>query len=125
LRTGLPVAALSYAGMAAVYANVTHPLTCVILLFVPIGLGLGVTNAPLIARITTLVAQDKAPSASGAITTAAQLAQVVGVAAFGTLYFSASSGGGLEHGIVTVCLALCGLLVVNSVLVSRVRRVSS
>ncbi len=119
-RIGLPVAALSFVGIAICEASVAHPLTFVVLLFVPFGLGLGVTNAPLIARITTLVAPEKAPSASGIITTTSQLAQVGGLAAFGTVFFSAASHGNFEHGAVVTSLSLAAWLLVGSVLVNRV-----
>src|SRR5262249_27773220 len=61
------------------------------------GVGLGLTIPPLLTQSLVGVPLSQAADASGLVTTAAQLSQVIGVAGFGTGYLSLAqrAGGGL------------------------------
>jgi len=64
------------------------------------GLGFGTAFSPLITLALARVPLTQAADASGLLTTMTQLAQVVGVAAFGTLYLSLHPSG---HALAVVC----------------------
>jgi MFS family permease len=58
------------------------------------GTGLGLTISPLLTQSLVGVPMSQAADASGLVATAAQLSQVIGVAAFGTVYLSLAQRGG-------------------------------
>ena len=64
------------------------------------GLGFGTAFSPLITLALARVPVTQAADASGLLTTMTQLAQVIGVAAFGTLYLSLHPSG---HALAVVC----------------------
>jgi predicted MFS family arabinose efflux permease len=79
------------------------------------GLGLGVGGTANIRQITAAAPKRYAPDMSGIITTAAQIAGVLGVAAFGTAYFMLVQQPGLSavvHGfaIITAGFGLVAVL---------------
>jgi MFS family permease len=70
------VGALTWTGLAAV------------------GLGLGLSVSPLLTQSLTHVPAARAADASGLLTTAVQLSQLLGVAAIGSVYLSRAAGPG-------------------------------
>ena len=58
------------------------------------GIGLGLTISPLLTQALVGVPMSQAADASGLVATAAQLSQVIGVAAFGTVYLSLAQRAG-------------------------------
>jgi uncharacterized membrane protein YbhN (UPF0104 family) len=71
---------------------------------VPFGLGSGFAFSPLMARALAGVRPADAADASGLVTTIVQLAQVVGLAALGTVYLSLAPSHGSSHAIVVALL---------------------
>ena len=84
------------------------------------GVGLGLAIPPLLTQSLVGVPLSQAADASGLVTTAAQLSQVIGVAGFGTVYLSlaqrtgapAVASGNALAGTATLLalLALAGLV---------------
>jgi len=86
--TGLVLCVLAYLGIAAGFHDGTQDGPLLWAALVVCGLGMGMTLSPLLAQSLLRVPPAKAADASGVLTTTMQLGQVIGVAAFGTLYFS-------------------------------------
>jgi hypothetical protein len=76
------------------------------------GLGFGAAFSPLLTLALTHVPPADAADASGLLTTVTQLAQVVGVATFGSLYLSlvATRPSGPATGTIALCEAGSALL---------------
>ena len=88
VAAGLVLAAIGYAGLALVMRDGgTGGLGLLVTLGV-VGVGLGAAFSPLMTRALSAVPVTDAADASGALATVVQLAQVVGVATFGTLFLS-------------------------------------
>jgi hypothetical protein len=62
------------------------------------GVGFGLTLSPLLNHALVNVPPSAAPDASGMFTTVLQLGQVVGVAAFGALFFAVTGDVGVGGG---------------------------
>lgn len=73
---------------------------------VVVGIGLGLCASPVMTQTLLRVAPERAPDASGLLNTSIQLGQVLGVAAFGTLYLSAHALPGLWLAVVAAAGAL-------------------
>lgn len=83
------------------------------------GLGLGIQFSALITHLTSAVPTKYAPDVSGVSTTTMQIGGAMGVAAFGTLYFSLISPTGAGHAthafaLTTAAFAAVALLVTAS-----------
>ncbi|WP_405983231.1 MFS transporter [Streptomyces sp. NBC_00158] len=80
-----------------------------------VGIGMGYVTSPLLTVALAQVEPADAADASGVMTTAAQIAQVLGVAAYGSVYLGAADGqppGSSAHAIfVTALLVTFGVLV--------------
>jgi hypothetical protein len=74
------------------------------------GTGLGLAIPPLLTQSLVGVPPQRAADASGLITTAAQLSQVIGVAGFGTVYLSLAQRAGPPAAASGNALAATGLL---------------
>jgi len=85
---GLATGTGGLALMAAAVHGGGHPGPVFYLSQVAFGLGFGSSFSPLLTLALTHVAPADAADASGLLTTVTQLAQVVGVATFGSLYLS-------------------------------------
>ena len=84
ITAGLAVAALSMAVIAFTIGNPWAYLA----MQVPAGIGSALAFSPLMARALARVQPSDAADASGLLTTNVQLAQVVGVAALGSVYLT-------------------------------------
>ncbi|GAA4560264.1 MFS transporter [Planotetraspora kaengkrachanensis] len=80
--------ALGELGLAAVLSDGGHHEVLLEVLFAVIGTGLAGAFSPLMTVALSHVPQSEAPDASGLMAMMLQLGQVVGVAAFGTLFLS-------------------------------------
>jgi hypothetical protein len=90
---GLTVGILAYLALAQGLHASIGALTWVGL--AAVGLGLGLSVSPLLTQSLTHVPAARAADASGLLTTAVQLGQLLGVAAIGSVYLSrAGSGSG-------------------------------
>jgi hypothetical protein len=70
------------------------------------GLGLGVQFSALIAHVSGAVAPEHAADISGVSTTMSQVGGALGVAGFGTLYYTHAAAGA-THAFALVTAALC------------------
>jgi MFS family permease len=88
---GLTVSALAYLGVAAGVRGGTQggslPFT-----LAAAGLGLGLSVGPLLTQALAYVPPARAADASGLLTTAVQLGQLMGVAVLGSVYLSRAAG---------------------------------
>jgi EmrB/QacA subfamily drug resistance transporter len=85
---GLALCAVSYVVIAVAPADRVGP--AVWLALTVAGIGLGLSAAPVMTQALVHVPLARAADASGLLTTTLQLSQVIGVAAFGTLYLGSS-----------------------------------
>lgn len=80
-----------------------------------VGVGMGYLTSPLLTVSLAKVDPADASDASGVLTTASQIAQVLGIAAFGSVYLSDADGGGMDasaHGIyVTALIVVSGAVI--------------
>ena len=90
---GLGIACLSFVGLALSAQSAAISATLEIAIF-GFGLGMGLTFSPIFALILSRVAPANAADASGVLTTANQLGQVLGVAAYGALLLTISQSTG-------------------------------
>ena len=115
-RTGRSAGAAGAVLLAGAYFTLaaTRPSGAPLVILLGLGgLGLGAAFSSMLARLTDAVPLRYAPDLSGLVVTSAQLAMVLGVAAFGTLYFALSSDPGLAFRVVTAalgCVALAAAL---------------
>jgi MFS family permease len=89
---GLALLAVAYLGLAVAVRGGGGPLLWLALAVA--GVGLGLTISPLLTQSLVGVPMSQAADASGLVATAAQLSQVIGVAAFGTVYLSLAQRAG-------------------------------
>ncbi|GLY77636.1 MFS transporter [Actinoallomurus iriomotensis] len=82
---GLALCALAYSAIA-IDGDHSGPLTWTALILT--GVGMGLSASPLLTQSLRQVPHGQAADASGLLGTTMQLGQVIGVAAFGTLYLS-------------------------------------
>jgi MFS family permease len=92
----LGLCALAYVGLSLATRNGTQDSAMMWISLIVLGAALGAGVSPLITQSLTGVPMTKAADASGLVTTTLQLGQVVGVAAFGSIFLS------LLHGPFTV-----------------------
>lgn len=85
---GLAICVAGYVGVAAGFHDGTQDSPLLWTALVVCGAGMGLTLSPLLAQALAHVPPTKTADASGLLTTTMQLGQVVGVAAFGTVYLS-------------------------------------
>jgi len=92
--TGLALIAVAYLGIAAAVRGGGAGGPLLWLALAVAGAGLGLTISPLLTQSLVGVPVSQAADASGLVATAAQLSQVIGVAAFGTVYLSLAQRAG-------------------------------
>jgi EmrB/QacA subfamily drug resistance transporter len=85
---GLAMCVLGYLGVAAGLHDGTQDSPLLWAALVVCGVGMGLSLSPLLAQALVHVPPAKAADASGLLTTTMQLGQVIGVAAFGTVFLS-------------------------------------
>ena len=117
---GLGLVAAAYLGVAVAVRGGSAGGPLLWLALAVAGTGLGLTIPPLLTQSLVGVPLSQAADASGLVTTAAQLSQVIGVAGFGTVYLSlaqrtgapAVASGNALAGTATLLalLALAGLV---------------
>jgi MFS family permease len=88
ITSGLVLATIGLGLMALAVHSGNNPGTVFYISQVVFGLGIGSAVSPLITLALSRVAPSDAADASGMLTTTVQLAQVIGVATFGTLYLT-------------------------------------
>jgi hypothetical protein len=86
--TGLALIAVAYLGLAVAVRGGGAGGPLLWLALAVAGVGLGLTISPLLTQSLVGVPMSQAADASGLVATAAQLSQVIGVAAFGAVYLS-------------------------------------
>jgi EmrB/QacA subfamily drug resistance transporter len=84
--SGFLVTAAAYLGLAACLHAGTGGEPWLTPLLVALGIGFGAAFSPLLTQALVRVPVSAAADASGLLTTTMQLAQVIGVAAYGTVY---------------------------------------
>ena len=85
---GLAMSALAYLGISVTMHGGTQGSPLMWGALVMAGAGVGLSASPLLTQSLVHVPLSNAADASGLLTTTMQLGQVVGVAAFGTLFLS-------------------------------------
>jgi MFS family permease len=91
---GLTLLAVAYLGLAVAVHGGSAGGPLLWLALAVAGVGLGLTISPLLTQSLVGVPLSQAADASGLVATAAQLSQVIGVAAFGAVYLSLSQRAG-------------------------------
>jgi hypothetical protein len=112
---GLTLAAAGFVAAAARLGGGGEPDAVLLAVLGVAGVGFGLTLSPLLAHALVNVPPASAPDASGMFTTVMQLAQVVGVAVFGAVFFAVTGNGGLAasaHAIDRTLLSLALLMTV-------------
>lgn len=82
------------------------------------GIGLGLSFGPVVSQMASRVEPSHAPALSGLVTTAVQLAIVVGIATFGSIYLATATPGVAEsvsHGIAFVTLGIAAVSLISLV----------
>jgi MFS family permease len=94
--SGLVLVGVAYLGVAVAVrgGSAGGPLLWLALALAGVGLGLAIP--PLLTQSLVGVPLSQAADASGLVTTAAQLSQVIGVAGFGTVYLSLAQRAGVH-----------------------------
>jgi MFS family permease len=128
---GFVLTTVGYLGVAGVlWSGGTGGAWLLVTLLV-VGIGFGAAFSPLLTQALVRVPVTAAADASGLLTTTMQLSQVIGIAAYGTLFLDLAAGAGphpsataassVDAGI--AALALLG--VVGAVLLSRTVRAAA
>jgi MFS family permease len=125
IPAGLVLATLGYLGQAAVLAHahgiglgywVSNVVYCT---------GMGAAFSPLLTTALRHVPVSDAADASGVLATITQLAQVIGVATFGTLYLSlAHTPADSPHAVAVTNLALAAVCLLAAVAAASIRSAS-
>ncbi|MCX4539196.1 MFS transporter [Streptomyces sp. NBC_01565] len=89
IATGCAVAALGYVGIGFDMRSNGHDGFALPLLQLVVGIGMGYVTSPLLTVSLAKVRAADVADASGVMTTSAQIAQVLGIAAYGSVYLSA------------------------------------
>jgi MFS family permease len=104
------------AGLALLGSGAAHPGTALLIGQIGYGLGFGLAFSPALTRALARVPGPDAADASGLTTTVMQLAQVIGVATFGSAYLSLAAAHGSGTGVaiatwwIAVAAALSGIV---------------
>ena len=119
IPAGFAVAAAGYAGTAVALGDGGRGGVLLPVALVTAGLGMGAAFSPVLSVALSRVAPSDASDASGILTTVIQLGQVVGIATFGSVFFSlvtpASRPGLLVSGpairttldLITIAMVFC------------------
>jgi MFS family permease len=115
---GFVVSAASLLGIAALDRGGSRGGVAIYLVAAGFGAGMAAAYSPLLTRMLLVVPVSHAPDATGVIITVVQLALVVGVATYGTLYLNLAGSlplGGVgsfrflsAHALAVTCVALAG-----------------
>ncbi|MER7536365.1 MFS transporter [Streptomyces sp. NPDC097704] len=115
IATACVVAALGYLGIGFDMRSGGHGGIALPALQLVVGIGMGYITSPLLTVALARVKPTDAADASGVMTTTAQVAQVLGVATYGSVYLSSADGGAADspaHAVfVTAVLVTVGALV--------------
>jgi MFS family permease len=103
---GCLLLAAVYAAISAMLFSGEHREGALVALLALGGLGLGVQFSALIAHVSGAVAPEHAADISGVSTTMSQVGGALGVAGFGTLYYTHAAAGA-THAFALVTAALC------------------
>jgi EmrB/QacA subfamily drug resistance transporter len=85
---GLVLCVLAFLGLSATMRDGSQATGLMWASLVVYGVGMGASFSPLLTQTLVHVPMQKAPDASGLYTTTMQLGQLIGVAAFGTIFLS-------------------------------------
>lgn len=122
IPVGLVVAAAGYFGVAWILSDGSRGGTALEITLAVVGLALGLAYSPVVGRALQHVPVADAADASGVLVTVIQLGQVIGVAAFGTLYLSIASGSSSAHAVsVTLAAVAVGVLLAAGLAARLVR----
>jgi MFS family permease len=99
LALGAVVMAVGYLGLAETVTSLHNgPTAWCIPALVVVGAGMGLVVAPLISLILQNVSPEHAAAASGVFSTAQEMANAVGIAAVGAIFFTVAGHHGGVHG---------------------------
>ncbi|MFJ9414191.1 MFS transporter [Streptomyces sp. NPDC101227] len=117
------LAAAGYLGIALVMRTGTQGGLALPALQLVVGLGMGYTTSPLLTLALSGVDPADASDASGVLTTVPQIAQVVGVAAYGSVFLATADRASSAHALYMTALPIAaGTLVSALAVVPLLRR---
>ncbi|MFF3954324.1 MFS transporter [Streptomyces sp. NPDC001890] len=115
IATACVVAAVGHMGIGFTMRSGGHDGVVLSVLQLVVGIGMGYVTSPLLTVSLAKVAPADAADASGVMTTAAQIAQVLGIAAYGSVYLSAADNSTTNPSahafFVTAMLVVTGALI--------------
>jgi EmrB/QacA subfamily drug resistance transporter len=118
--------AVQLSGLAATGALIAlQPNPSMLTLMLPLsvfGYGQGLVMAPLFATVLATVRTDHAGSGSGILTTTQQVANGVGVAVIGAVYFGVQAGYSDRPAMLAAVAVLAGTIVATASFLERMRR---
>ncbi len=113
IPTGLLLCVISFLGIGQITADGQRPGVALLLLFVLVGLGQGFAITPVMGLALSRVPITRAGEASGVLSCAFQLAQVIGVAGIGSGFLSAADRSGTASAARMVCVVIAAVLLVG------------
>jgi MFS family permease len=119
IPVGFVVTAAAYGALALVTRGGGHGGLALPAVLLVIGLGFGAAYSPILTVALRTISPVHAPDASGVLVTTVQLGQVVGVAAFGTLFLGLIDGAALPptaHAIAVTSVGLAATAAAASLL---------
>ncbi|MEU0399425.1 MFS transporter [Streptomyces sp. NPDC006197] len=112
IATACVVAAVGYLGIGFTMSSGGHGGSALPALHLVVGIGMGYVTSPLLTVALARVEPGDAADASGVMTTTAQVAQVLGVATYGSVYLGTADDGSAAHAVfVTAMLVTAGALI--------------
>jgi EmrB/QacA subfamily drug resistance transporter len=89
---GMGLSTLAYLGMALAFSHSDNGGAALRVCLVVLGVGMGLSASPLLTQALVHVPMPRAADASGLLTTAMQLSQLLGVATLGTVFLTLRNG---------------------------------
>lgn len=115
IPVGLLVCVATFLAIGRIIAAGHRPGVGLLLLFAVVGLGQGFAITPVMGLALSRVRVERAGEASGVLSCAFQLAQVVGVAGVGSVFLSAADHSGTASAARLVCVVIAAALLVGVV----------
>ncbi|WP_446663636.1 MFS transporter [Flexivirga sp. B27] len=119
IPVGLLVCAAGFVALGMVMGDGQRPGAESAAVFAIIGVGQGFAVTPVIGLALTKVPAERAGEASGVLSCAFQIAQVIGVAALGSVFLGAAADAGTAAAARLVCLLLAAALSAGAYIARR------